>query len=68
MASIGSHLLFRAVPPPTPVEAPKEQKGIAFAHPIYGVTIPVIARFGNLEAKAGISDVKLTQSRGKTGG
>ena len=47
------HLLFRAVPPPTPVEAaPKEQKGISFKlTTIYGVTIPVIARFGNLEAQ-----------------
>ena len=60
------HLLFRAVPPPTPVEAPKEVKGIAFAlTPVYGVTIPVIARFGNLEAKAGISNVALTQADGK---
>ena len=60
------HLLFRAVPPPTPVEAPKDVKGIAFAlTPIYGVTIPVIARFGNLEAKAGIANVKLTQAEGK---
>jgi hypothetical protein len=60
------HLLFRAVPPPTPVETPKDVKGIAFAlTPIYGVTIPVIARFGNLEAKAGISNVRLTRSEGK---
>ena len=54
------------MPPPTPVEAPKDVKGIAFAlTPIYGVTIPVIARFGNLEAKAGIANVKLTQAEGK---
>ena len=60
------HLLFRAVPPPRPVEAPKNVKGISFAlTPIYGVTIPVIARFGNLEAKAGIADVKLTRDEGK---
>ena len=61
------HLLFRAVPPPTPVQAPQDVKGIAFAlTPIYGVTIPVIARFGNLEAKAGISNVKLVREAGKT--
>lgn len=61
-----AHLLFRAVPPPTPVEAPKDVKGISFKLiPIYGVTIPVIARFGNLEAKAGIADVKLTKAEGK---
>lgn len=60
------HLLFRAVPPPQPVQAPKRTKGIGFSlTPIYGVTIPVIARFGNLEAKAGISAVKLTQMDGK---
>jgi hypothetical protein len=60
------HLLFRAVPPPQPVQAPKHTKGIGFSlTPIYGVTIPVIARFGNLEAKAGISRVKLTQLDGK---
>ena len=41
-------------------------KGISFKLiPIYGVTIPVIARFGNLEAKAGIADVKLTRADGK---
>ncbi|HEY1144301.1 MAG TPA: molecular chaperone [Sphingomicrobium sp.] len=60
------HLLFRAVPPPTPIEAPKDVKGISFAlTPIYGVTIPVIARFGNLEAKAGISGVHLVREQGK---
>lgn len=60
------HLLFRAVPPPQPVQAPKHTAGIGFSlTPIYGVTIPVIARFGNLEAKAGISAVKLTQMDGK---
>ena len=60
------HLLFRAVPPPTPVAPPKEVKGVAFQlTPIYGVTIPVIARFGNLTALAGIADVKLTKQDGK---
>ena len=60
------HLLFRAVPPPTPVEAPAEAKGISFKlTTIYGVTIPVIARFGNLEAKAAIANVKLTHEAGK---
>lgn len=60
------HLLFRAVPPPKPVEAPKDVKGVSFAlTPIYGVTIPVIARFGNLEAKASIANVRLTREDGK---
>jgi hypothetical protein len=60
------HLLFRAVPPPMPAEAPKNVKGIAFKlRTIYGVTIPVIARFGNLQAKSGIADVRLTRVDGK---
>ena len=60
------HLLFRAVPPPTPVEAPKDVKGVSFKlTTIYGVTIPVIARFGNLEATAAIANVKRTTADGK---
>ena len=60
------HLLFRAVPPPKPIEAPKDVKGVSFAlTPIYGVTIPVIARFGTLEAKASIANVHLTREDGK---
>lgn len=60
------HLLFRAVPPPAPAEPPKEVKGISFKlTTVYGVTIPVIARFGNLQAKAGIADVRLTRQEGK---
>ena len=53
------HLLFRAIPDPTPATQAQEVKGIAFKLiPIYGVTIPVIVRFGNLEAKSGIADVR----------
>ena len=60
------HLLFRAVPKPTPVEPQKDVKGIAFKlTTVYGVTIPVIARFGNLQAKAGIADVRLIREDGK---
>jgi P pilus assembly chaperone PapD len=57
------HLLFRAVPPPMPVTAPKKVEGVAFQlRPIYGVTIPVIVRLGNLEAKTALSNVhKVTQ-------
>lgn len=56
------HLLFRAVPPPRPAAAaPADFQGIGFAlTPVYGVTIPVIVRLGNLEAQAGISNVRLT--------
>lgn len=61
-----AHLLFRAVPPPRPVTAPKEVKGIAFELiPIYGVTIPVVIRMGNLQAKVGIANVQLTSQGGK---
>lgn len=61
-----AHLLFRAVPPPRPVSPPSEVKGIAFELiPIYGVTIPVVIRMGNLQAKVGIANVQLTSKDGK---
>ncbi len=56
------HLLFRAVPPPNPVVAQtiEPPKGVHLRLiPIYGVTIPVIVRLGNLQATAGISNVRL---------
>ena len=56
------HLLFRAIPPATPVvqTAGEEPKGVQFKlTPVYGVTIPVIVRLGNLQAQAGIADVHL---------
>ncbi len=62
------HLLFRAIPPATPVAAPDAEpvKGLRFALiPIYGVTIPVIVRLGNLKAQAGIANVRLDQLDGK---
>ena len=63
------HLLFRAIPPTHPVSAagPDEAaKGLRFALiPVYGVTIPVIVRFGNLQAKAGIANVHLETRDGK---
>jgi P pilus assembly chaperone PapD len=61
------HMLFRAIPPATPVAAPEQQeaKGVRFQlTPIYGVTIPVIVRLGNLEAKAAIGDVRLDKKDG----
>jgi P pilus assembly chaperone PapD len=61
-----AHLLFRAVPPPRPVTAAREVKGIAFELiPIYGVTIPVVVRLGNLQAKVGIANVQLINQDGK---
>ena len=63
------HLLFRAIPPATPVVADKDaapSTGLRFAlTPVYGVTIPVIVRLGNLSAKAGIANVHLGQQDGK---
>lgn len=63
-----AHLLFRAVPEAKPVVAKpaEEQKGLSFSiTPIYGVTIPVIVRLGQLEVKAGIANVQLVQQDGK---
>jgi P pilus assembly chaperone PapD len=61
-----AHLLFRAVPAPRPVAAPSQAKGISFELiPIYGVTIPVVIRLGNLQAQVGIANVALAQSNGK---
>ena len=60
------HLLFRAVPPPRPAVAPQKIEGVAFQlTPIYGVTIPVIVRLGNLEAKAGLANVRKVTDNGK---
>ena len=56
------HMLFRAIPPATPVAqaAGEKPKGVQFQlTPIYGVTIPVLIRLGNLEASAGIANVQL---------
>jgi hypothetical protein len=62
------HLLFRAIPPATPVTQPAAApvKGLSFKlTPVYGVTIPVIVRLGNLSVEAGISDVRLERHEGK---
>jgi len=61
------HLLFRAIPPATPVVQAEGEKpqGVQFKlTPVYGVTIPVIVRLGNLQAQAGIADVRLEKSNG----
>jgi len=62
------HLLFRAIPPSTPVttNAAQSDDGLRLQLiPIYGVTIPVIVRLGNLQATAGISNVELEKNEGK---
>ncbi|MEK6636642.1 MAG: molecular chaperone [Pseudomonadota bacterium] len=56
-----AHMLFRAIPDSKPAvanESPKEGVSIALT-PIYGVTIPIIVRQGNLSAKAAISDARV---------
>jgi hypothetical protein len=61
------HMLFRAIPPATPVVQPagEQPKGVQFKlTPIYGVTIPVIVRLGNLHATAGIANVHLEKGPG----
>ncbi|MEO7276889.1 MAG: molecular chaperone [Sphingomicrobium sp.] len=61
------HLLFRAIPPANPVAPVTSEpvKGVRFQlTPVYGVTIPVIVRLGNLSAAAGISDVHLDEKDG----
>ena len=63
------HLLFRAIPPANPVvqaAGAEPAKGLHFQlTPVYGVTIPVIVRLGNLQATAGIANVHLEQKDGK---
>ena len=62
------HLLFRAIPPATPVvpAAAEAPKGLHLQLiPIYGVTIPVIVRLGSLQATAGISNVTLEKKDGR---
>ena len=62
------HLLFRAIPPARPVAkaASAPPRGLSFKlTPVYGVTIPVIVRLGNLDVQAGISNVRLERRDGK---
>jgi P pilus assembly chaperone PapD len=62
------HLLFRAIPAANPVVSTSNEpvKGLHLQLiPIYGVTIPVIVRLGNLEAAAGIANVRLEKKDGK---
>lgn len=61
------HMLFRAIPPSNALEQQnaEAQKGVRFKlTPVYGVTIPVIVRLGNLQASAGIANVHLEDKGG----
>ena len=60
------HMLFRAIPAPQSAVDQKKVEGVAFQlRPIYGVTIPVIVRLGNLEATAALSNVRKVSDDGK---
>ncbi len=60
------HLLFRAIPESRPVAAPAKSEGVSFRlTPVYGVTIPVIVRLGNLSATAAIANVAKGNEGGK---
>jgi len=62
------HLLFRAIPPATPVaqQQSSEPKGVSFRLiPVYGVTIPVIVRLGALQVQAAINNVRVAKRDGK---
>ena len=49
-----------------PGDRHRPNKGLRFQlTPVYGVTIPVIVRLGNLEAKAGIANVRTLVEDGK---
>ena len=60
------HLLFRAIPEARAVTAPVPTQGVSFRlTPVYGVTIPVIVRLGNLSATAQIANVAKGVEGGK---
>ena len=56
-----AHLLFRAIPKAAPVEAVQDVSNDLKIQliPIYGISIPVIVRKGNLEATAALSNVHI---------
>lgn len=59
-----AHMLFRAIPRPTPVTEESGQPAQGFnirLTPIYGVTIPIIIRHGNLSATSGISNARIVR-------
>ena len=60
-----AHLLFRAIPKvQSNVEQKAPETGFSIAlTPIYGVTIPVIVRKGNLKATAAIANVRLETTK-----
>lgn len=64
-----AHLLFRAIPDAKAAGSEeKVSEGISIRIiPIYGITIPVIIRTGQLAAEVGISNAKLVTIAGRQG-
>lgn len=60
-----AHMLFRAIPDAKPVESGTDHKdGVSIAlTPIYGVTIPIIVRQGNLVASAAIANPRISRDK-----
>lgn len=61
------HMLFRAIPRPRPAAAEGEAGGEGFQIrliPVYGVTIPIIVRHGNLTATAAIANPRIVEEDG----
>jgi hypothetical protein len=61
------HMLFRAIPRPRPVAEENQGPSDGFAIrliPVYGVTIPIIVRQGNLSATAAIANPRIIEENG----
>lgn len=62
-----AHMLFRAIPRPRSVTEETEGRGEGFRIrliPIYGITIPIIVRHGNLTATAAIANPRIVEENG----
>lgn len=62
-----AHMLFRAIPRPRSVTEETEGRGEGFRIrliPIYGITIPIIIRHGNLTATAAIANPRIVEENG----
>jgi hypothetical protein len=58
------HMSFAAIPKVTPVTPPEDAPSEGFAInlvPIYGITMPIIIRKGQLEATAGLANPRIEQ-------
>ena len=65
-----AHMLFRAIPRPRAVTTEEQSQGEGFQIrlvPVYGVTIPIIIRHGNLTATAAIANPRIVQEGGVQG-